>query len=244
VDPASTSTSTNLPSSSPNSATTQPPTGTSSTPPASSSPAADGNGKGAFNYYFLIIAGAAILFCILILYIGRRARRKQATLRSNSQQALARDVAGFRSRFGMRAGGRGGSGGGGNTFHFGGFGIGGGNGGHNAGQVERVEGLDERGEAPPPYGEVPSKPPSLRSVDLNAAPAAGARRSRGGEVVEMRPMSADTTGDVRSNPPDYRFNVVSADMADIARPTTALTANERFGSTRRLLSNTGSTTQS
>lgn len=151
---------------------------------------------------------------------------------------MARDVEGFRSRF-NRGPTRG------NPWTFGGFGLG----GHNAGNTEeRVEGLDERGEAPPPY--VPgSKPPSLRSVDIHTPPAAGLIRSderndSSGEAVELRRISDDGRETRGTHPPEYHTAVSSEDIADVTRPPTAVTASERFGSMRRLISGTGSTTHS
>jgi len=106
------------------------------------------------------------------------------------------------------------------------------------------EGLDERGEAPPPYG-AEGKPPSLRSVDHLVATTenAGIRRSgeRGadGEAVELRRMNGDTPREVEGHePPEYHAAVASGDLGDlgdigdITRPTTAITASTQFESTR------------
>ena len=110
------------------------------------------------------------------------------------------------------------------------------NGIHGVG--EREDGLDERGEAPPPY--VPgSKPPSLRSTDgrrprTNHEPSVG-------EDVELRRMSRGANG-----PPGYHEHVgldLDNSTAGVTKPNTAVTASERFGSVRRLLSNTGSSSQ-
>lgn len=176
----------------------------------------------AFKYYFLIIVAFAIIFCICLLYLGRRKKRKQALLRSNSQRALARDVAGFRSRVPPR----------GSLWTFGGFGSGGGN-----NRVETVEGLDERGEAPPPY-VANCKPPSLRNVDLSA-PSTSAGRE---EAVELSRMSGNVDrGGERNKPPDYYATGSSEELGNVTRPTTAVTASDRFESERRLLSNTEGT---
>lgn len=125
-------------------------------------------------------------------------------MRSQSQRALARDVEGWRTRF--RAGL-----------------------GNNTGREdEREEGLDERGEAPPPYAPG-SKPPSIRSHER--------RSTDGGEEVELRSLS------VGHNPPGYHeaaSRSTEGDAGGVTRPRTAVTASERFGSMRRLLSTTGS----
>lgn len=152
----------------------------------------------------------------LILAISRRKKRKAAQLRSHGQRALARDVEGFRARLGRGWPGTG-------------------NAGVNT-RDERDDGLDERGEAPPPY--VPgSRPPSLRSGD-EVRPSLGSENRMGNEV-ELRNMN-DTRG--LKEPPGYHENTGSTDPA-IARPATSITASERFRSTRRLLSHTGSLSQ-
>lgn len=141
-------------------------------------------------------------------------------MRSNSQRALARDVEGFRTRLRGRTG------------------LGWNNGPTQRNRSDLEEGLDERGEAPPPY--VPgTKPPSLRSVD-------GVRRlstsseHRVGEAVELRPMSGNV-----EHPPGYheRQDLAPGGNVGIARPDTAVTASERFGSMRRLISHTGSSSE-
>lgn len=136
--------------------------------------------------------------------MGRRRRRKAALMRSHGQTALARDVAGFR-RFGRSTGGR-------------------------HGREHREDGLDERGEAPPPYVEG-GKPPSI-SAGVEGSGSAGA-------AVELQTLSraASGSGGVHE-PPGYHEHLGSE--ADMARPTAAVLAGERHGSNRRLLSNSGS----
>jgi len=164
-----------------------------------------------FNYYFLIIAVVAVIFCLGVLYFGRRRRRKQALLRSSGRHALARDVEGWRGRFGV---GR--IGGSSNHIH----------------RIGREEGLDDRGEAPPPY--VPgSKPPSIRTHD-GRRPSTSSRH----QDMELESMMRDG---IRL--PDYHEHAdlrSGEDITDVRRPETAITASERFGSTGRLMSNTGS----
>lgn len=179
------------------------------------------------------MAIVAVLFALCILYIGKRKKRKAALLRNNSQRALAQDVAGFRQRFGR-------------PRPYNGFGFGLGAGERNR-QAAREEGLDERGEAPPPY--VPgSKSPSLRSVDLGDPPAGdSARRNstssrRGeGEAVEMHRMSTGRESQRRSDPPLYHEATGSQDddIGDIRRPPIAITTSDNYSSTRRLLSSAG-----
>jgi hypothetical protein len=203
-------------------------------PPGSS---ISSTGAHAFNYYFVIVAVAAIFFCIAILYFSKRKKQKAALMRSNSQRALAQDVARFNPR---TRGGR----------------------VRNNGRVfwngirreeERVEGLDERGEAPPPY--VPGgKPPSIRvateSVDLadRSAP-----HSRIDEAVELNTLPSNTRIDVDGvpisaggdpPPPGYHEHTRqdSEDIGNITRPTAAITTPDGPTSSRRLLgSSNGST---
>jgi len=138
-------------------------------------------------------------------------------MRSNSQRALARDVEGFR-RYG-RTRGRTGLGWPTSTA-----------------QRERrdvEEGLDERGEAPPPY--VPgTKPPSLRSLEREIGSSASSEHAAS-EAVELRPLSVSV-----EHPPGYDDqHPTPENAAGIARPDTVVTASERFPSTRRLNGHTG-----
>jgi hypothetical protein len=139
-------------------------------------------------------------------------------MRSNSQRALARDVEGFR-RFGRNMG-RTGLGWPTSTTQ------------RNRSDVE--EGLDERGEAPPPY-VAGTKPPSLRSVGREMRPSTSSEHSVG-EALELRPMNGDV-----EHPPGY--NDSPEINAGITRPDTAVTASERFSSTRRLIGHTGSSSE-
>lgn len=203
--------------SSPSSTSTNPqPSPTQIDPPPSypTSTTSDPNiNDNVFHFYFLIIAIAAIAFFLGILYVSRRKKRKAEIMRSNSQRALARDVEGFRS-FG-RTRGRMGLGWPTSTVQ------------GNRSDVE--EGLDERGEAPPPY--VPgTKPPSLRSVERERRPSASSGHGVG-EVVELQPLGREV-----EYPPGYdaQHPVPSSD-AGVTRPTKAVPASERLLSTRRLI---------
>ena len=147
-----------------------------------------------------------ISFCIL--YVGRQRRRKAVLIHNGGQRALARDIEGWRSRFGMgRAGLY-------NTNL------------HDAGLEE---GFNERGEAPPPY--VPgSKPPSIRSEGLRR-PSTAASSHVHTEAIELSNMGPC------SSPPGYNenFNRSSGTgSTDITRPGSALTVSERRSTLRRL----------
>lgn len=159
-----------------------------------------------FNYYFLIVAVFAVLFCIAVLYFARRKKRKAAFIRTSGQRALARDVEGWRTRLGVGRNGIPGSG---------------------------TLGRTGREEAPPPYSG--DKPPSFRAVEENSGEAGIELGGR--EAVELRMM-------VTNGLPEYHEVIGSEEnSAGITRPITAITASESFGSMRRLMSNTGSSSQ-
>jgi hypothetical protein len=127
-------------------------------------------------------------------------------MRSNSQRALARDVEGFRTRLRGRTG------------------LGWNNEPTQRNRSDLEGGLDERGEAPPPY--VPgTKPPSLRSMDGMGRPSTSSEHRVGG-AVELRPMGGDV-----EHPPGYyeRQDLAPGGNVGVARPDTAVTASERFG---------------
>ncbi|KAH7351127.1 hypothetical protein BKA65DRAFT_253025 [Rhexocercosporidium sp. MPI-PUGE-AT-0058] len=208
-------------STTPSQTPTTSPTSTQDNASASTTNTADDNGRnpnGMFNYYFIIVAIVVVLFVLTMLYIGKRKKQKAAILRSNSQQALAQDVEGLRNRFGMGRGAM-------RRAHAGG-----------AGEVqrtdERTEGLDERGEAPPPY-RPGSKPPSLRSHDGVAVREVSRPGTRDGETVELNTIR--TPG---QDPPGYHEemnrngrtdsggNESWVDL-DMARPAPAVTAPPR-----------------
>jgi len=98
------------------------------------------------NYLFLIIGFALLIAVVFSLLITRRKRQNKAELRRQGATALARDVANFpdplRSRWdygAWRSGFR------------------------STGIHAAEEGLDERGEAPPPY-ILDDKPPSINDM--------------------------------------------------------------------------------
>lgn len=173
----------------------------------------------AWNYYFLIIAGVVIAVSCCVLYIGRQKKRKAALIQSNGQRALARDIESWRSRLGVGRAGFGRSGLYNSHIH----------------GIRAEDGLNERGEAPPPY--VPgSKPPSISSDELQR-PSTAASSHLQTEPAEMAHMSEI------SRPPGYneRFQQGPGDgSAEVTRPTPALTASERHSSVRRSTSSTRS----
>lgn len=128
-------------------------------------------------------------------------------MRTRGQRALARDVEGWRARFGVRRPGV-------YTNH--------------ASDTDVEDGLDERGEAPPPY--VPgSKPPSIGSDELRRPNTAVSPPVRA-EPVELSNMSPN------SSPPGYseQFSLGSQNTSpEITRPGPVVTASERYSPVRR-----------
>ncbi|KAL8858991.1 MAG: hypothetical protein Q9178_004472 [Gyalolechia marmorata] len=142
-------------------------------PTATASPqnaAEDRHNNGVLNYYFLLLAFVIILLGILYLVIARRKRQKLAQRRQNGQRALARDL----ERWG-----------GGGPWGPGRFRM-----PRSSGtrQPRREEGLDESGEAPPPY--VPKEPEPAYTRAQGGSPGPG--------NIQLHDMNA-----MDHKPPDY-----------------------------------------
>jgi hypothetical protein len=109
-----------------------------------------------FNYYFLFLAVFGVFLAALLWWLRLRRRRQKQQQRLNGQQALARDFEGW-------AGAR--------RFMHGRYGR------HAASvQVRREDGLDEDGEAPPPYypkSDTGRDPESGLAIPLRAVPSGG-----------------------------------------------------------------------
>ena len=88
------------------------------------------------------------------------------------------------------------------------------------------EGLDERGEAPPPY--MPKSPPAAAHPD-------------GGRSDPYNPSSStdiplqDLSRHGDSKPPEYSVTSTSEHGSDLARPALSHAASSRMGSSRNLL---------
>ncbi|KAL6712745.1 hypothetical protein ACLMJK_009683 [Lecanora helva] len=87
-----------------------------------------------FNYYFLLIALVIAAFALVYWFVINRRHKRHASSRTNQDSALAQDVGSWPARR---------------------MGIG--RWRHPAGETRREEGLDERGEAPPPYLKEPEQ---------------------------------------------------------------------------------------
>ncbi|PBP20551.1 hypothetical protein BUE80_DR008666 [Diplocarpon rosae] len=159
---------------SPSSFASSSPSQTLSPPPAiSSSPATGGNSSNKiFNYYFIIVAVVFVVFLLGIMYIGQQRKQKAAMMWSGSQAALARDVDGLRARPGVTMPTR-------RTRH------------------QTTEGLDDEGEAPPPY-HAESKPPSVRTTD-----GVGSREVAAGNGEAPEQAALSTLARPRPDPPGY-----------------------------------------
>lgn len=197
-----------------------------SVPP--SYPGISNEGTHVFNYYFLIVILAGLLLGVCLFYLGRRKRRKAALLQSHSHRALAQDVAGFRTRLGR-------------AWNYNGFGFGLGGSDNGNRQGETIEGLDERGMAPPPY--VPaSKPPSLRSEEgIRGSTSRTSSETLEREGLELGRLDTASDRSRMSDPPGYDGHVGSHvdSSAQITRPDTAVLASDVVGSPRRLPSSDG-----
>jgi hypothetical protein len=154
-------------------------------------------GRHTFNFYILIVAAIVLIFCLAIFCITRRRKQKAALIRSQGQLALARDIEGWRGHFGVGRITR--------SSHI----------------SDREEGLDERGEAPPPYVHG-SKPPSIRTIE-GRRPRTTSRHTGTGDV-ELGDMSRHG-----NDPPAYEQTTLghNVDVVDIRRPEAAVTASDR-----------------
>lgn len=228
------------------------PTSEFTPPPTASSIIDDGNrfSQFIFNYYFVLVALVIVIACGIMFCVRTRKRRKAALIRSGSQRALARDVAGFRSRFGI--------GGTSETAYR----------SSTRTLSETEDGLNERGEPPPPY--VPAtKPPSVRTTDGRADGRSGQLDSgdagnRGFvELLDIRGAmpheppaynaansgieahgtgnDSTPTGDAANPPPQYLgaqedtsgTRTGFSDSSGIARPPAAVTVPESYSFTLR-----------
>lgn len=157
---------------------------------------------GMLNLYFLFIAIAVILLIVALFLIHRRKKRRKEMMRNFGQSALAQDInnphnasGSARARW-LHGGNR--WGGPPNTFAW------------------TEEGLNERGEAPPPYYQPPGGPPQPYAPPPNGhfapqphvampsmppqQPPPGFHGGDPGLAIPMRTLSRDTQG---NKPPGY-----------------------------------------
>jgi len=143
-----------------------------------------------FNYYFLFLAAIGMLIALLLWWLHRRRRERKAEMRRSGQHALARDLEGW-------AGTR-------RSTH---SNIG----RYHAAHVRRQDGLDEYGEAPPPY-----QPKNDTAVALT--PVEGAHDTDTSLAVPLRALPRDDV--VRGQPPEYSANTDTHSTASMTRNST------------------------
>jgi hypothetical protein len=136
---------------------------------------------GLLNYYFIFIAIFVILFLIAIWFIHRRKKQRKARLRNSGQNALARDLNGWsQPRRWMHGVAPWRTDGPLNTA--------------------REEGLNELGEAPPPY----IKETQIRERRLSVGNAS-AEELLAEPAIPLRTLSRDERD--RLKPPDYESSI-------------------------------------
>ncbi|KAF2706154.1 hypothetical protein K504DRAFT_505114 [Pleomassaria siparia CBS 279.74] len=128
-----------------------------------------------FNYYFLFLAAFVAIIVVGLWLIHRRRKKRKEQMRLSGQHALARDLDGWvNTRRWMHGNWR-----------------------HNQASafVRREEGLNEHGEAPPPYQ--PKSDVTVSQGDVEAT-----QDSARGLTIPLRALSRDEME--RSQPPGYR----------------------------------------
>ena len=143
-------------------------------PPASSSssisPAPQGPVNSLVNLYFLLLAVVIGLGVILYFVLHRRRKDKRARSRNVQQDALARDIEGWAGRRRWIYGGRGA--------------------GPDDAALQPEEGLDERGEAPPPYKR------TQHSEDSDGVGETSTRGEHDPEYPEPQPPDDDSANEL------------------------------------------------
>lgn len=147
------------------------------------------------NYYFLILAAFGVLVVVLLYWLRQKRLKQKARLRMTGQTALARDLDGW---------------GGGRRWVYGGYWRP----NPNATAARREEGLNENGEAPPPYE--PKTDAAVVVDERTGLP----RDSATGVTIPMRTLSR---GAVESHrPPDYHAVIQAATASPPSLPSPTL----------------------
>jgi len=162
------------------------------------------------NYYFVFLALAGVAVCVAGYMIHRRRRRRKAQFHNSGQTALARDLDGWvntrRWYYGSGRGGLGGS------------------------LARREEGLDEHGEAPPPY-----KPRADATTDTpgiaggtTVLPSGEDHDAVTGLSIPLRTLSR--AGRATLKPPGYQETIHPISVGEGAVPkTTEIQADTSTG---------------
>lgn len=136
-----------------------------------------------FNYYFLLLAVLVILIAMIFWFLHRRRLRRREFWRQSGEQALARDVEGWANprRF----------------MH----------GRYRANDAvplrqtaDRCEGLDEHGEAPPPYQSKPEDTTVTVTIPLRTLPRDGSERSQPPQYHDRNGEVTNTGGQETTRP--------------------------------------------
>jgi hypothetical protein len=153
-----------------------------------------------FNYYFLILVAFGVLVAVGLWWIRRRRKRRKEQMRLSGQHALARDLDGWVNTRRWIHG----------TWR------------HNqaAAFVRREEGLNEHGEAPPPYQPTHEAPVASGEPQVRQDPVSGLS-------IPLRTLSRDAIETLR--PPEYRETDASQAHPNV-RPSTATSQVTRYGS--------------
>lgn len=156
------------------------------------------------NVYFLLLALVVIVFAAGWWVVRRRKKEKMARSQNRGQNALARDVQNWSRQ---------------NRWVYSGW-----RGGRSTSRHSAQEGLDERGEAPPPYK--PPTPPVEAQGTLSQDARSGGHGVAGGGApagetlaIPLRTLAPrHRDGD---NPPEYEESFGSASIRSTDRPITA-----------------------
>lgn len=163
---------------------------TSSFPPSNHSPGDgdDGHNDGLLNYYFLLLALFIVAVLLVFWSFSRKRRAKQARQHVSQQDALATDLRAWR-RISGRSRGRYWSSVAGNRDS----------------RMHDEEGLNERGEAPPPYIKEPDR--------------VRVREDRGGiELQNWETNRSRNEQTATGKPPDYMVRDRAEGNEDETRP--------------------------
>ncbi|MCJ1227229.1 hypothetical protein MMC12_003884 [Toensbergia leucococca] len=162
--------------------------------------------SGVLNYYFLLLAVFVVILLVAYWSLVRRRRNKVARSRVRGESALAQDVEGWTGR---RPWGR--------PWRS-----------PNSRGLTVEEGLDERGEAPPPY--MPAFPPAVAHSDNRRDISYEGSQ---GQTIQLQNISTEG-----AKPPDYVEASTSFGNPRSSRSTSTLVPPDRYGSTRGLLRST------
>ncbi len=143
-----------------------------------------------FNYYFLFLVLFGVLLAGVLWWLWRRLKRRKVRTQLAGQNALARDLEGWTSP---------------RRFLHGRYGR-----NNNAAIARREEGLNERGEAPPPYQPKAEGTATLHALDEEE------EDSSGSVTVPLRTLPRQEAE--RTHPPAYH-NSSQPDQDERTRPT-------------------------